>query len=96
MHDKVAFMITAEKVYPNLHREMVHHHMDNGLRQSIVQVSQKQSSVQQCRLLRKGVYAICSLLGNRGKKSEEMYNGFKDEFTDFTKFKRKGKGMGLL
>ncbi len=95
MYDKVAFMVTAENVEPNLHREMVHHHMDNGLRQCLVQVSQRQSSIQQNRLLRKGVYAISSLLGGGGKKTEEVYNGFKDEFTDFTKSKRKGKGMGL-
>ncbi len=95
MYDKVAFMITAEKAHPNLHRVIVEHHMDNGLRQSLVQVSQRQSSIQNNRLLRKGVYAISSLLGNRGKKSEEMYNGFKDEFTDFTKFKKKGMGPSL-
>jgi len=95
MYDKVAFMLTAENVQPNLHREMVHHHMDNGLRQCLFQVSQGQSSIQQNRLLRKGVYAISSLLGGGSKKTEEMYNGFKDEFTDFTKFKKKGMGPSL-
>ncbi len=93
MYDKVAFMLTVEKAHPNLHREMVYHHMDNGLRQCLVQVSQRQSSIQQNRLLRKGVYAISSFLGGSGKKTEEMYNGFKDEFTDFTKLKRKSTGM---
>jgi len=95
LYDKVAFMLTVEKVHPNLHREMVEHHMDNGLRQSLIQVSQRRSSIQNNRLLRKGVYAISSLLGSRGKKSEEMYNGFKDEFTDFTKFKKKGMWPSL-
>src|SRR5680860_374600 len=90
IYDKVAFMLTSEKVYPNLHPEMVQHHMDKGLRKSIVQVSQGQSSMQQSRLLRKGVYAISSLLGDRGKKTEEVFNGFKDEFTDWSKFKGKG------
>jgi len=93
MYDKVAFMIMAEKAHPNLHREMVEHHMDHGLRQSLVKVSQKQSSIQNNRLLRKGVYAISSLLGSRSKRSEEMYNGFKDELTDYSKFK--GKGLSL-
>ncbi|SDF12545.1 Relaxase/Mobilisation nuclease domain-containing protein [Pricia antarctica] len=95
IYDKATFMLTAENIQPNLHREIVHHHMDNGLRQCLVQVSQRQSSFQQNRFLRKGVYAISSLLGNSDRKTEEMYNGFKDEFTDFTKFKRKDKGMGL-
>jgi len=95
MYDRAAFMLTAEKVYPNLHREMVQHHMDNGLRESVNVASTRQFNIQQNRVLRKGVYAISSLLGGSGRKTEEVYNGFKDEFTDFTKFKRKGMGMGL-
>ena len=93
MYDRVAFMLTAENVRPNLHREMVQHHMDNGLRESVKQACERQSSIQQIRLLRKGVYAISSLLGGRSKKAQEMYNGFKDEFTDFTKYKNNGISM---
>ncbi len=92
MYDRVAFMLTEEKVYPNLHPEMVQHHMDKGLRDSVNQACERQSSIQQKRLLRKGVYAISTLLGG-GRKTEEVYNGFKDEFTDFTKFK--GRGLSL-
>ncbi len=95
MYDKVAFMLTVEKLCPNLHREMVQHHMENGLRESVNVASARHSNIQQNRLLRKGVYAVSSLLGGSGKKTEEVYNGFKDEFTDFTKSKRKGMGMGL-
>ncbi len=95
MYDKVAFMLTAEKVYPNLHREIVQHHMDNGLRESVKMESARHSNIQQNRLLRKGVYAVSSLLGSSSKKAEEVYNGFRDEFTDFTKSKRKSMGMGL-
>ncbi|WP_373518316.1 hypothetical protein [Pricia sp.] len=86
-------MLIEVKVYSNLHLEMVQHHKDKGLRQSIVQLSQKQFSVQRSRLLRKDVYAISSLLGGDGKKTEEVYNGFKDEFTDWSKFKKKRKGI---
>ena len=53
----------------------------------------RQSNIQQNRLLRKGVYAISSLLGNRGKGQEDVYNGFKDEFTDWSKYK--GRGMSI-
>jgi len=95
MYDRVAFMLTAENVYPNLHSDMVHHHMDNGLRECVNQACERQSSFEQNRVLRKGVYAISSLLGGSSGKTEEMYNGFKDEFTDFTKFKRKGLGPSL-
>jgi hypothetical protein len=93
MYDKVAFMLTAEKVLPNLHKEMVQHHMENGLRESVNVACERQSSIQQNRMLRKGVYAISSLLGGRSKKAQEMYNGFKDEFTDFTKYKNNGISM---
>ena len=94
VYDKVAFMITSEKTYPNLHREMVLHHMNNGLRQSLNEVAVRTTNYQHKRMLRKGVYAISSLLGS-SSSSKEMFNGFKDEFTDFTKPKRKGKSMGL-
>ena len=93
LYDKVAFMLTVEKVYPNLHREMVQHHMNNGLRETVNVACERQSSIKQNQVLRKGVYAISSLLGGRGKKTEEMFNGFKDEFTDFTKYRGNGFSM---
>ena len=95
MYDKVTFMLTSENVYPNLHTDIVRHHMDKGLRRTVQEAMERKSSIQQIRMLRKGVYAISSLLGGSGKKTEEVYNGFKDELTDFTKSKRKGMGMGL-
>jgi hypothetical protein len=93
MYDRVAFMLTEEKVYPNLHPEMVQYHMDNGLRKSLDEAIKRQSNIQQNRLLRKGVYAISSLLGNRGKGQEEVYNGFRDELTDWSKYKGRGFSM---
>nr|WP_292966822.1 relaxase/mobilization nuclease domain-containing protein [Muricauda sp. UBA7809] len=94
VYDKATFMITAENVRPNLHREIVHHHMENGLRQCLVQVTQRQSSIQQNHSLRKGVYALGTLLGGSSYKEEEPVNGFKDELTDYSKFK-KSKGITL-
>ncbi|MCM4170797.1 hypothetical protein DHD32_04855 [Arenibacter sp. TNZ] len=91
-YDKVSFMLTEEKVYPNLHPEMVQHYMDSGLRKSLDEAIKRQFNIQQNRLLRKGVYAISSLLGNKGKGQKEIYNGFKDEMTDYSKF----KGNSLL
>lgn len=95
MYDRAAFMLTSEKIYPNLHPEMVQHHMDNGLRKSMNEAMKRQSSIQQNRLLRKGVYAISSLLGDRGRKQEDVYNGSKDELTDYSKYKGKGRGLSL-
>jgi len=88
-YDKVSFMLTEEKVYPNLHPEMVQHYMDSGLRKSLDEAIKRRSSIQHNHLIRKGVYAISSLLGNRGKGQEEVYNGFKDELTDWSKYKGK-------
>ncbi len=93
MYDRVAFMLTEEKVYPNLHREMVQHHMEKGLRKSIIEISEHKTGFRQNRMLRKGVYAISALLGNRGKEQEEVYNGFKDELTDWSKYKSRGLSM---
>tara|TARA_R110001632_G_scaffold93807_1_gene199470 strand:+ start:68 stop:475 length:408 start_codon:yes stop_codon:yes gene_type:complete len=94
MYDRAAFMLTGEKVYPNLHGWQAQHHMDNGLRKSINMALERKSTIEQNRLLRKGVYAISSLLGKRGKKGqEEIYNGFKDELTDWSKYKGKGISM---
>lgn len=72
---------------------MVHHHMDNGLREIMTTAAARQSNIQQNRLLRKGVYAISSIMGSWGKRQEEVYNGFKDELTDYSKYK--GKGLSL-
>jgi hypothetical protein len=90
MYERVAFMLTEEKVYPSLHPEMVQYHIDNGLRKIVGDAINRRFSIQQNRLLRKGVYAISSLLGNGGKGGEEIYNGFKDELTDYSKYKVRG------
>lgn len=50
------------------------------------------SKIRSNRMLRKGVYAISTLLGNRGKAHEEV-NRFKDELTDYSKYKSRGLSM---
>jgi len=93
LYDKAAFMLTVENMRPNLYGEIIQHHMDSGFRESVERALKIQSSFEHRRLLRKGIYAISSLLGGRGKGQEEVYNGFKDELTDYSKFK--GKGLSL-
>ncbi|MGB3143127.1 MAG: hypothetical protein WBB24_03390, partial [Maribacter sp.] len=93
LYERAAFMLTNENVYPNLHPDMVRHHMDNGLRKTVKEAMERKSTTEQNRLLRKGVYAISSLLGDRGKGHEEVFNGFKDELTDWSKYK--GRGLSL-
>lgn len=93
-YDRAAFMLTEEKVYPpNLHGDIVKYHMDKGLRKSMNEALKRQSNFQQNRLLRKGVYAISSLLGDRDRKQDEVFNGFKDELTDYSK--HKGRGLSI-
>ena len=89
-YDRAAFMLTVEKMYPNLHPEIVQHHIDSGLRKSMNKALKRQSGIRWNRLLRKGVYAISSLLGERGREQEEVFNGFKDELTDYSRFKSRG------
>ena len=95
LYDRVAFMLTIENVYPNLHLDIVHHHMDNGLRKTIEQAMARKSNIQRNHLLRKGVYSINTLLDGRGKKQDEVLNGFKDELTDYSKKYRRGKGISF-
>jgi len=93
LYDKAAFMLTVKNMRPNLYGEIIQYHMDRGFRESVERVLKIQSGFEHRRLLTKGVYAISSLLGGRGKGQEEIYNGFKDELTDYSKFK--GKGLSL-
>lgn len=93
MYDRAAFMLIEEKVYPNLYGDMMQYHMGNGLAKSMNEALKRQSNFQQNRLLRKGVYAISSLLGDRVRKQEEVFNGFKDELTDYSKYKGRGLSM---
>ncbi len=58
------------------------HNRDNGLRKCISQAVERKTSVKQNRLLRKGVYAISSLLGNRGRRIIKKRN-FKKRLTHF-------------
>jgi hypothetical protein len=93
-YQRVAYMLTNENVYPNLHREVVEHHMNKGLRKAIQERITRKTTIQQNRLLRKGVHAIGSLLDKPSGNQEEGYNGFKDELTDFTK-RRKNRGISF-
>lgn len=86
-YKSVAYMLTNENVYPNLHREVVEHHMDKGLRKSIQEWIASKNTFKQNRLLRKGVYAVGPVLDKSEGNHQEDYNGFKDELTDWNKYK---------
>lgn len=90
LYVKAAYVMVHEGLRPNLAAEPMEHHLGNGLRQKILEVSEQRMSHRQAAILRKGVYAFSALLGGNNKE-EEMFNGFKDELTDYGKFK--GRNM---
>ncbi len=87
LYGKAAFMLVYEGITPNLCRDVLEHHLENGLREKILEVSKQKINAQQASILRKSVYIFSSLLGSSGYKEEEVYNGFKDEMTDYSKYK---------
>ena len=92
-YKKAAYLFVLDGVRPNLPLQIVEHHMQTGLKEALVAVSQKQVNGKQARLLRKGVYALGNILGNNSFIEEEMFNGFKDELTDYSKYKGRGIWM---
>lgn len=93
-YERVAYMMTNENVYPSLHPEIVQHHVDKGLRKTILEHMARKNSFQQNRLLRKGVYAVGSLLDKPEGNHQGEYNGFKDELTDYSK-RKKNRGISF-
>lgn len=87
VYGRAAYMMVHEGVRPNLHREALEYHKEKGLRDKMNEVSKKKVNSRQAAILRKSVYAFSSLLGGKYKK-EEVFNGFKDEFTDYSKYKK--------
>jgi hypothetical protein len=64
--------------------------MENGLKEALFAVSRQQINAKRARLLRQGIYALGSLLGGKSLKEDEVFNGFKDELTDYSKYKDRG------
>ncbi len=92
-YKKAAYLFVLDGVRPNLSLQILEHHMEHGLKEALNVVSQRQMDKEQVRLLRKGVYALGNLLGSKSSKEEEVFNGFKDELTDYSK--NKGRGLWM-
>lgn len=93
LYKKAAYLFVLDKVRPNLPLQQLEHHMQNGLKEALVTVSQREVNRKQAQLLRKGVYALGNMLGSNSFIEEEMFNGFKDELTDYSKYKGRGLWM---
>jgi len=87
LYDKAAFMIVNDGIRPNLPLEILEFHMGNGLRGKIAVAANQKINAKHARLLRRSVYAFSSLLGKSNYHEEAVFNGFKDELTDYGKYK---------
>ncbi|MCM4167808.1 hypothetical protein KCTC52924_01385 [Arenibacter antarcticus] len=92
-YKKAAYLFVLDGVRPNLPMKIVEHHMENGFKETLVAVSKKQIDARRARLIKRGVFALGNLLGGKNAKEEEVFNGFKDELTDYSKYK--GRGLSI-
>lgn len=81
LYKKAAYMMIYKGASPNLPTEVFEHHMDNGLRDKIMKISQQKTHSKRAAILRQSVSAFCSLLDGTDSKAMEAFNGFKDELT---------------
>lgn len=87
LYDKVAYMMVYDGIHPNLHEEVMDQHLDAGLREKILEVSNQKINSQLATVLRKSAYAFSAIMGGKNYMEEEAFNGFKDELTDYSKYK---------
>jgi hypothetical protein len=92
-YQKAAYLYILEGVTPNLPLQLLEHHMENGFKEALVAVTKKRVDAEQSRLLRRGIYALGNLLASKNFKEKEVFNGFKDELTDYSKHKGRGLSM---
>ncbi|MCM4152964.1 hypothetical protein DHD05_15340 [Arenibacter sp. N53] len=85
LYGKAAFMMIYDKLRPNLDKDVMEYHLEKGLREWLLQVSKQKLNSQQATILRRSAFAFSSLLGGSHYKEEEVFNGFKDELTDYSK-----------
>src|SRR5690606_2377598 len=68
LYGKVAYGIVHQNVRPNLGKQAMEHHMENGLRDKIIEVSNQKISHQRAAISRKGLYVFSALLRRSGYK----------------------------
>ncbi|NKI26555.1 relaxase/mobilization nuclease domain-containing protein [Arenibacter sp. 6A1] len=92
-YKQVAYSYVLDRITPNLPLELVEHHMANGFKEALVAVATGRDRRAQANTLQADYNALDTLLGPTTYKEEESYNGFKDEFTDYSKYKDRGLSM---
>lgn len=79
-------MIANDEVRPNLAPEILKFHMENGIRKKIA-AANKNVNAKHAWILRRSVYAFRSLLGKSNYHVKEVFNGFRDELTDYGRYR---------
>lgn len=87
LYDKAAFMMVNDDVRPNLDLRVLKFHMENGLKEKIVVLAKQRINAKHAEFLRKSVYAFSALLGKTNYSEEEVFNGFRDELTDYGRYR---------
>ncbi|NKI25262.1 relaxase/mobilization nuclease domain-containing protein [Arenibacter sp. 6A1] len=89
-YKRAAYKYISDGITPNLPTELVEHHMANGFKEALVAVARERDRQAQASMLRAGWNALDTLMGSTTCKEEEVFNGFKDELTDYSKHKDRG------
>ncbi|MDX1326837.1 MAG: hypothetical protein R3299_03960, partial [Arenibacter sp.] len=87
LYKQAAYSYVLDRITPNLPLELVEHHMANGFKEALVAVATARDRQIPANMLRAGWDALDTLIGPTAYKEEEAYNGFKDELTDYSKYK---------
>ncbi len=93
LYKQAAYSYVMNRITPNLPLDLVEHHMANGFKEALIAVATDRDRQIQANMLRAGWDALDTLIGPTTYKEEEAYNGFKDEFTDYLKYKGNWLGM---
>ncbi|WP_026810984.1 relaxase/mobilization nuclease domain-containing protein [Arenibacter latericius] len=93
LYKQAAYSYVLEGILANLPLELVEHHMANGFKEALVAAATERDRRAQAKTLRAGWNALETLMGPTSSQEEEAYNGFKDELTDYSKYKGNWLGM---
>ncbi|WP_191089052.1 hypothetical protein, partial [Arenibacter lacus] len=93
LYKQAAYSYVLDRITPNLPPELVDHHMANGFKEALVAVATERDRQIQANMLQAGYNALETLMDPTTSQEEEAYNGFKDELTDYSKYKGNWLGM---
>ncbi|SEC65234.1 Relaxase/Mobilisation nuclease domain-containing protein [Tenacibaculum sp. MAR_2009_124] len=87
IYDKAAFMIVYKKMDPIIPNHIYQDHLKNGLQDQIMTYRNRKLTQEKINARNQILYSLKSLLNSNKNTSNEAYNGFKDELTDYSKYR---------